>query len=113
MGGGDSLTIYTGIKNRNLNISKSFNLYQNYPNPFNPATIISYKLEESSDVILKVYNIKGGEVNTLVKNKQNPGKYDVKFDGSKLSTGIYLYCLELFDKYGNLSTETKKMVLVK
>ena len=113
VGGGDSLTIYTGIKNNNLNISKSFTLYQNYPNPFNPATIISYKLEESSDVILKVYNIKGGEVNTLVKKKQNPGKYNLKFDGSKLSTGVYLYCLELFDKNGYSSSETKKMVLLR
>jgi hypothetical protein len=90
------------------NIPESFSLKQNYPNPFNPTTIISYSLPASSDVTLKVYDELGKEMMTLVDAKQNAGIYDVKFDGSGLSSGMYFYTI----KAGSFS-QTKKLMLVK
>lgn len=86
----------------------SFQLDQNYPNPFNPATSIEYRIGSSEYVTLKVYDILGREVATLVNEEKPAGKYDIEFDGSKLSSGIYFFRL----KAGNL-IETKKMVLLR
>ncbi|MEO8233457.1 MAG: SBBP repeat-containing protein, partial [Ignavibacteriota bacterium] len=85
-----------------------FSLEQNYPNPFNPNTTISYQLPISGQVTLKVYDVLGDEVATLV-NEENPaGFYKVEFDASKLSSGIYFYKIQ-FEKF----VETKKMILLK
>jgi unsaturated chondroitin disaccharide hydrolase len=87
----------------------SFQLLQNYPNPFNPSTTISYSLDKlSAPVTLKVYDILGNEVKTLVDKYQYPGDYSVKFDGSNLASGIYFYRLE----YENF-IQTNSMTLVK
>ena len=90
------------------NIPGSYSLKQNYPNPFNPSTIISYSLPSSSDVTLKVYDELGKEVMTLVDAKQNAGKYEVKFDGSGLSSGMYFYTIQ-----AGSFLQTKKLMLVK
>jgi photosystem II stability/assembly factor-like uncharacterized protein len=90
------------------NIPKEYSLKQNYPNPFNPATIISYALPFSTDVNLKVYDELGKEVMTLVNGKQNAGKYEVRFDGSGLASGLYFYTLQA----GTFS-QTKKLMLIK
>ena len=87
---------------------ESFNLEQNYPNPFNPETVIKYEVPENSFVTLKVYDILGREVVTLVNQQLSPGKYSVNFDGSNLAGGLYLYTL----KSGNYSS-TKKLILLK
>lgn len=81
---------------------------KNYANPFNPKTIISYRLSVVSTVSLKVYNILGTEVATLVEKEQHPGRYEVSFDAANLSSGMYFYRLEA----GNYSV-THKMVLLK
>lgn len=91
----------------NLGIS-TFELSQNYPNPFNPETIISYKLPVNSFVTLKVYDVLGKEVTTLVNEMKGAGNYVVKFNAFKLSSGIYLYKLQL----GNI-VQTRKMILTK
>jgi hypothetical protein len=70
-----------------------FELEQNYPNPFNPATTIEYRLSASSDVTLKVYDLLGREVRTLVSERQNSGSHTVTFDGQNLSSGVYFYTL--------------------
>jgi hypothetical protein len=70
-----------------------FELEQNYPNPFNPATTIEYRLSGSSDVTLKVYDLLGREVRTLVNERQNSGSHTVTFDGKNLSSGVYFYTL--------------------
>ncbi len=89
-------------------IVNEFNLEQNYPNPFNPATNIKYSLSEESNVTLKVYDVLGNEVATLVNTTQEAGAYDINFDASQLSSGLYIYTLNA----GNF-TSSKKMILLK
>ena len=86
----------------------AYELYQNYPNPFNPITSITYQLKEEGLVQLKVYNSLGQEVATLVNEKQNAGSYVVKFDASKLPSGIYIYSIRVND-----FVHTRKMTLLK
>ena len=85
-----------------------FSLSQNYPNPFNPSTVISYQLPVSGNVTLKVYDTLGREVASLVNEEKLPGNYEVKFDGSNLSIGVYFYRLQ-----SGTFSETKKFVLMK
>jgi len=83
-------------------------LNQNFPNPFNPTTKISFALPRTEFVSLKVYDVLGREVETLLSDKITPGKYDIKFDGSGLNSGFYFYKIE-----GEDFAMVKKMVLVK
>lgn len=85
-----------------------YTLITNYPNPFNPSTIISYQLRVSNYVSLKVYDIAGNEVISLVNGKQDAGTHRVEFDGSRYSSGVYFYKLET----ENFS-DTKRMMLIK
>jgi hypothetical protein len=94
--------------NNNPNSPYTFALHQNYPNPFNPTTKINYSVASRSIVSLKIYDILGREVTTLVNTEKNPGNYTINFDASKLASGIYLYKLTA----GNYIS-TKKMVLLK
>jgi len=89
-------------------IPVEFYLHQNYPNPFNPNTIINYALPENVNVELRVYDILGSEIATLVNEEKPPGNYEVEFNGTDLTSGIYFYRL----KAGSF-IETKKMVLMK
>ncbi|MBS4029684.1 MAG: choice-of-anchor D domain-containing protein, partial [Ignavibacteriales bacterium] len=92
-------------------IPTSFALYQNYPNPFNPTTTIRFDLPKSSLVSLKIYNILGQEITTLLnKQEYDEGQYEIVFDASRLATGVYFYRLSLND---NSFTEVKKLVLLK
>ncbi|MFZ1288901.1 MAG: YCF48-related protein, partial [Melioribacteraceae bacterium] len=83
-----------------------FSLYQNYPNPFNPITNISYTIPKTEFVSLKVYDILGREISNLVSEKQSAGNYQIRFDASNLSSGIYLYRLQS----GNF-VDIKKLIL--
>jgi hypothetical protein len=83
-------------------------LSQNYPNPFNPSTTISYALAEDIDVSLKVFDILGNEVATLINENQPAGAYDVSFDAGNLSSGVYYYTLQAGE-----FTSTKKLMLMK
>jgi hypothetical protein len=95
------------IENKN-NIPSKYALSQNYPNPFNPSTVISYQLPKSGNVKLTVFDVLGREVKTLVNEYKSAGTYEVTFDGSALSSGLYLYRITSGD-----FSDTKKMMLVK
>ncbi len=98
----------TDIKNNQNNLPSNFALLQNYPNPFNPTTTINYSIAKSSLVTIKVYNILGDEVETLVNTFKDAGNYSIKFNADKLASGIYFYKIEA----GNF-VETKKLILLK
>lgn len=85
-----------------------FKLYQNYPNPFNPSTKIKYEVPKNGNITLKVFDILGKEISVLVSEKQNPGIYEVNFDGNNLPGGVYFYKFES-DKF----SETKKFIILK
>ena len=106
----DRLNNLTGVTQTGIEIPSSYSISQNFPNPFNPNTIINYKIQNSNDdlVSLKVFDVLGNEVSTLVNEKQNAGSYSVTFDGSNFSSGVYFYKLEA----GNFS-QTKSMILLK
>ena len=90
----------------------SFDLKQNYPNPFNPSTVISYQLPVSGNITLKVFDILGSEVATLVDEYKQAGSYEVEFQSAvgnrQLASGIYFYRLTAGDY-----TAVKKMILLK
>jgi subtilisin family serine protease/photosystem II stability/assembly factor-like uncharacterized protein len=87
---------------------QTYLLEQNYPNPFNPTTTIVYQLPVASDVSLKVYDVLGREVATLLRGRQNAGRYQVQFNAERLSSGLYFYQLQ-----AGSFTQTRKMMLIK
>ncbi|MEQ8579590.1 MAG: T9SS type A sorting domain-containing protein [Balneola sp.] len=91
-----------------LGLPKEFSLEQNYPNPFNPSTNIEFALPEQAEVSLKVYNLLGREIYTLVSGKMNAGNHKVEFNASGLSTGLYFYRIQ-----AGSFIQTKKMMLIK
>jgi hypothetical protein len=91
-------------------------LLQNYPNPFNPITTINYSVPKTSNVSLIVYDVLGREIKTLVNSEKLPGNYSVQFDGSDLSSGVYLYVMRADNPSTNSGQgfiNTKKLILIK
>ncbi len=106
--------VITNLESNSENVPSNFTLFQNYPNPFNPSTVISYELRVTSYLKMKVFDLQGKEVVTLIDKKQNSGNYKIEFDGSKLSSGVYYYTLEANDESGKrLFSQTKKMILIR
>ena len=124
-------SVVTAVENESDNLPNEFKLYQNYPNPFNPTTTIEYSIPSSSviasgakqskeitsvnsfprndvNVTLKVYNILGKEVTTLVNKKQSPGVYEVTFDASNLPSGVYIYKI-----HAGSFKQSRKLLLMK
>lgn len=99
--------VVTGI-DRTRDLPQEFSLGQNYPNPFNPGTIIEYALPRSSEVSLKVFNIMGQEVATLVNGNEEAGYHEVQFDGKNLASGVYFYRLTAGD-----FVQSKELLLLK
>ena len=98
----------TSVEEEQQLIPESISLYQNYPNPFNPSTRISYNLPQASFVTIKIYDILGREVKTLLNEFKPSGKYEITLNASDLSSGIYFYTLRV----GN-NIISKKMTLLK
>jgi len=95
------------VFDQNIVVNK-FNLEQNYPNPFNPNTIIRYQTAEQSNVTITVFNSIGKKIATLLNEVKPKGTYNIEFDGSNLSSGIYYFTLQ-----AGPFTDTKKMILLK
>jgi len=89
-------------------VPEVYDLSQNYPNPFNPSTTINFSLPAASNVVLKIYDVLGREVATLLDAQKGAGNYQVNFDASKLASGLYIYTINAGD-----FTSTKKMMLMK
>lgn len=107
--------LVTDVEANNDQIIHSYNLFQNYPNPFNPTTTINYQVPAESFVRLKVYDVIGKEVAILINEIKQAGSYNINFNSTGLSSGIYLYRMEAtskFNKYEKFIT-SKKMILVK
>ncbi|MFQ3597369.1 MAG: T9SS type A sorting domain-containing protein [Chloroherpetonaceae bacterium] len=107
---------YSPIIEVDAGLPKQFTLSQNYPNPFNPTTVISYQLPTASTVSLKIYDVLGKEVATLVNGRQDAGTYNFNFNASTLASGIYFYRLQASATNGASGSnfvQTKKMMLVK
>jgi subtilisin family serine protease len=91
-----------------------FRLHPSFPNPFNPSTTIRYELADISLVTIKVYDVIGQEVATLMNNEQQQsGEHDVRFNASSLASGIYYYRLTAYSSTGNIYTQTQKLSLIK
>jgi photosystem II stability/assembly factor-like uncharacterized protein len=98
----------TGVNRISNEIPSRYSLSQNYPNPFNPSTAISYQLSGVSTVSLKVFDLLGREIATLVKGTMSAGSHTIQWDASSQPSGVYMYRLEV-----NGASQTKKMVLTK
>lgn len=111
---GDKIAWYENLLNTNIGLHnqyhnlKIFRLYNNYSNPFNPSNTIEFTLSQTEFVELRVYNILGKEVSTIVSNKLNSGNHTYQFDGTGLASGIYYYQL-VAGEY----REVKKMILLR
>ena len=97
-----------GINTISTKVPSEYSLFQNFPNPFNPSTKIRYQVSVQGNVILKVFDISGREIANLVNEKQQPGTYEVLFEGLNLSSGVYFYTLNA----GSFS-DTKRMIVLK
>ncbi|QQS38331.1 MAG: T9SS type A sorting domain-containing protein [Ignavibacteriales bacterium] len=109
------LDLVTGV-NDEKQLINDFYLEQNYPNPFNPSTKISWQSPVGSWQTLKVYDVLGNEVATLVNEYKTAGSYEVEFDASILSSGVYYYQLKAGDPSSNSGQsfiQTRKMILIK
>mgnify|MGYP000324279970 FL=1 len=100
--------MYTSNEDNLNTIPEGFKLGQNYPNPFNPTTNINYSIDQAGLVTLKVYDITGREVATLVNNRENAGDHSVTFDATNLASGVYIYTLQ-----ANGLRLTNRMTLIK
>lgn len=105
-----SITISTTSVENEITQIKDFELYQNYPNPFNPSTTISYNLANDGFVTLKIYDLVGKEITTLINNFQTKGRYDIQFEADKfnLSSGTYFYVLDV-----NGKSEIRKFIYLR
>ncbi|MGE5795527.1 MAG: T9SS type A sorting domain-containing protein, partial [Ignavibacteria bacterium] len=98
----------TDIGKYELGIPSEFKLSQNYPNPFNPSTKIRYEIPMESKVLIKIYDVLGREVSTLINEFQKAGRYQVEWNAGNLASGVYFYSIKAGD-----FTAVKKLVLVK
>jgi hypothetical protein len=124
--GDNSRTWYDGISYASVNtvvsvretkvLPGTFSLGQNYPNPFNPTTVISYQLPAFSFVTLKVFDMLGREVTTLVNGERGAGAHSVTWDALGYPSGVYVYRLQVHNLSGGetgISVDSKRMVLIK
>jgi hypothetical protein len=100
--------ILESTSNRKDQIPSTFLLSQNYPNPFNPSTTINYSIPKQSNVLIKVYDVLGKQITTLINKNEPAGNYSVEFNANKLTSGVYFYMMQAGD-----FIQTKKSILLK
>jgi hypothetical protein len=100
--------VITSVRDNRPHVPSQYILYQNYPNPFNPTTVIAYSLPAPAAVTLKVYDLIGREIKTLVNERQNAGQHSMTFDGSNYPSGVYFYRLQ-----AGTYSQTKKLIELK
>lgn len=98
----------TFISQTGTEIPENFQFEQNYPNPFNPVTKFRFSIPNTADVKLKIFDVSGREITTLLNKTMQPGKYEINWDASAYSSGVYFYKIETKD-----FTSSKKMLLIK
>jgi len=103
----------TGVQELNSTAPAVFALSQNYPNPFNPSTLITYQIPNNGTVRLDIYDVMGRLLTTLVNEEKSIGRYTVPFDGSKFTSGIYFYRINVITRDGKSFSQTNKMILMK
>lgn len=108
VGGVNFIIVPTGVEELENGVPKFYNLSQNFPNPFNPSTTIKFQIPKDGFVTLKIYDVLGKEIATLVNEEEASGNYKVDFNASQLSSGIYFYRIQA----GEFS-QTKKMILLR
>jgi CubicO group peptidase (beta-lactamase class C family) len=110
----DSLQVIVSVEQEDLQ-PLTYMLEQNYPNPFNPSTKIKYSVPQSSQVQIKVFDVLGSEVATLVNEEKNAGNYSVEFNAASIPSGVYFYQLKVYPAIGGAGDyiSTKKMILLK
>ena len=99
--------LITDVEDDELLVNE-FKLYNNYPNPFNPSTKIKFNVPSISDVTIRIYDVLGNEIETLVNQEKTAGTYEVEFNSEGISSGIYLYKITAGD-----FTQTKMIILMK
>jgi hypothetical protein len=104
---------YSDVVEVEVGVPAEFALDQNYPNPFNPSTKINFRLAADSKVSLKVFDVLGQEVMTLINNEMTAGSHQVEFDAVNLNSGVYFYKLEATGNNGTNFSDVKKMILTK
>lgn len=104
-----------GVKDKIVELPKEYRLFQNYPNPFNPTTTFKYDLPFNSKVTLRIFNVLGQKVNTLVDGMQEPGFKSLEWNATNVASGVYFYHLEAMSTTdpSKIFTQVKKMILVK
>ena len=104
------------VESENNNIPDDYSLHQNYPNPFNPSTKMKYSIPQTSNVVIKVFDVLGSEIETLVNEEKPFGTYELKWYAENLPSGVYFYRLQAGSYStgsGQVFVETKKMLLIK
>ncbi len=94
-------------------VPKEFRLEQNFPNPFNPSTTIQFALPGQAEVTIKLYDLLGREVATLVNEEYQPGEYKLLFEAGELASGVYFYRIQAKDSSGKGFVRTRKLTLLK
>lgn len=102
----------TSVEERSL-IPEHSSLQQNFPNPFNNSTVIRYSVDKLSEVTIKVYDISGREISTLVNESKQPGTFSIGFANTNIASGTYFYRLIAKNAEGKATVETKKMIVMK
>jgi hypothetical protein len=104
---------YSSVVEATVTIPKTFSLEQNYPNPFNPSTKISFSLASDSKVTMKIFNVLGQEIVTLIDGNLAAGEHEINFNASSLNSGVYLYQINAEGSNGQRFSSVKKMILSK